>query len=332
MKSREALYYEPAGDGRVRCLLCPNRCLIPDGGTGRCMARRCEAGRLVTLSYGNTVTLACDPIEKKPLYHFLPGSMILSVGPNGCTLACDHCQNWHISREPAPVRYIEPLKLVELAGRDGSIGAAFTYTEPLVWYEYLLDTAPLLRRAGLKSVLVTNGYLEREPAQRIAPLIDACNVDLKAFEDRFYRTYCGGRIEPVKSFIETTAAAGVHVEVTCLVIPGLNDTPAEIGRMARWLAGVSPLIPLHLSRFFPHHRMNDRPPTPQKTLAAAHAAAREFLDYVYVGNILIEGTEDTHCPACGETVIRRKGYSVESRAGPGGTCPACGAAIKGVWE
>ena len=330
INAREALFYEKLDDGRVRCRLCPNLCVVADGSSGRCMVRKNESGRLYTLSYGNTVTAANDPIEKKPLYHFMPGSPILSIGPNGCTLTCDHCQNWQISQEEAPVRYISPEDLVELAGRDGSIGVAFTYTEPLIWFEYLLDALPLLADAGLKSVLVTNGYLNEEPARQIIPLVDAFNVDLKSFDDRFYRQYCGGSIEPVKSFIGL-AAEHSHVEVTCLVIPGLNDTKEEIGKMARWLASISREIPLHLSRFFPRFRMDDRPPTPQETLEMAYGAAREYLDYVYVGNIFIEGTENTVCPSCGADAILRSGYSAELRAA-GGKCPSCGHHIKGVWS
>lgn len=167
--AREARFYERAGEGSVRCLLCPNHCVVTDGKTGRCMVRRNESGTLVTDSYGNTVTVALDPIEKKPLYHFLPGGTILSIGPNGCTLTCDHCQNWRISQEKTPVRYISPEDLVAMAVSEGSVGVAFTYTEPLIWFEYLLDTLPLLRGAGLKSVLVTNGYLEEEPAGELIP-------------------------------------------------------------------------------------------------------------------------------------------------------------------
>jgi pyruvate formate lyase activating enzyme len=328
--AREALFYEKLDDGSVRCRLCPNLCVVKEGSSGRCMVRKNESGTLLTHSYGNTVTAAIDPIEKKPLYHFMPGSPILSIGPNGCTLTCDHCQNWQISQEQAPVRYISPEELVTLAGKDGSVGVAFTYTEPLIWFEYLLDALPLLTGAGLKSVLVTNGYLNEEPARQIVPLVDAFNVDLKSFDDSFYRKYCGGSIEPVKAFIEL-AARHAHVEVTCLVIPGLNDSREDIGRMARWLASISKEIPLHLSRFFPRFRMDDRPPTPQETLGMAYTAAREYLDYVYVGNIFIEGTENTVCPSCGADAILRSGYSAELRAA-GGECPSCGHYIKGVWS
>jgi pyruvate formate lyase activating enzyme len=327
---REALFYEKLEDGRVKCVLCPNFCVIRDGATGRCMVRKNESGRLVTLSYGYTVTAALDPVEKKPLYHFMPGSTILSIGPNGCTLTCDHCQNWQISQEKVPVRYISPEALVETASERGSIGVAFTYTEPLIWFEYLLDALPLLREAGLKSVLVTNGYLNEEPARRIIPLVDGFNVDLKSFSDGFYRGYCGGSIEPVKRFIET-AVPQTHVEVTCLVIPGLNDTEEEIGKMAGWLSGISREIPLHLSRFFPHYRMKDRSPTPQATLEMAYRKAREYLDYVYVGNIFIDGTENTACPECGADAVLRSGYSARLLAADG-KCPSCGHRIKGVWS
>jgi pyruvate formate lyase activating enzyme len=228
------------------------------------------------------------------------------------------------------VTYIAPEELAVLARDRNSAGVAFTYTEPLIWFEYLLDTLPLLADAGLKSVLVTNGYLNEEPARQVVPLVDAFNIDLKSFDDGFYRQYCGGSIGPVKSFIEL-AARHAHVEVTCLVIPGLNDTEEEIGKMARWISGISKEIPLHLSRFFPRFRMDGRPPTPRETLEMAHGAAREYLDYVYVGNIFIEGTENTVCPSCGDDVILRSGYSTQLRAA-GGVCARCGHHIKGVWS
>jgi len=326
----EALYYEKKTDGKVECLLCPHHCLIAPGKNGRCRLRRNEGGTLVALSYGNTVTVAVDPIEKKPLYHFLPGSSILSLGPNGCTLSCDHCQNWNISQMEAPVTFIPPEKLAALAKESGASGVAFTYTEPLLWIEYLLDAAPMLASEGLKSVVVTNGFINEEPGRRIALEIDAFNIDLKGFSDDFYRKYCGGSLEPVKRFI--TIAAGLsHVEVTTLVIPGLNDSPGEIEALARWLAGVSKEIPLHLSRFFPRFRMNGAQPTSAEILKRSHEIARRFLDYVYIGNIFIDGTESTFCPDCGEEVVTRSGYEVEMH-GTGGICPRCGTRIKGVWE
>jgi len=314
----------------VRCLLCPHTCGIPDGGTGNCGVRENEGGTLFARSFGRTVTANIDPIEKKPLYHFMPGSVVLSIGPNGCTLDCDNCQNWNISQERAPTRFIAPGELVELAARDGSIGVAFTYTEPLLWFEYIAEAVPLLRERGLKSVLVTNGFLNEDPAREIAPLIDGFNVDLKSMSDEFYREYCGGRVEPVKRFIEIASAVS-HVEVTNLLIPGLNDRNEDIEALSVWLGSVSRDIPLHFSRFFPQHRMTDRPPTPKERLEEAYRLAKRHLDHVYIGNIALAGTADTYCAECGERVIRRSGYSTDI-LGEGGICPTCNVRVKGVWR
>lgn len=330
MSEREAQYYDHLAGAKVRCRLCPHLCGIPDGERGMCKIRENRAGILYALSYGRTVAANIDPIEKKPLYHFHPGSVILSIGPNACTLSCDNCQNWHISQEPSSTQYLSPEDLVEMAGRGGSIGVAFTYTEPLLWFEYLKDVAPMLRAKGLTSVVVTNGFLSEEPAREIAPLIDAFNVDLKGIRDEFYREVCGGRVEPVKRFIEIAAAVS-HVEVTNLVIPGLNDTDADFEGLAEWLAGVSPEIPLHLSRFFPQYRMTDRSATPMATLRKAYTIASKRLRYVYVGNVVIDGTEDTRCPKCSGVVVRRVGYDVDV-LGAGGRCPSCGTQVKGVWS
>ncbi len=314
----------------MRCLLCPHLCGIPDGGKGRCGARENSGGTLYARSFGRTVTANLDPIEKKPLYHFMPGSLILSIGPNGCTLDCDNCQNWSISQERVPTSFIAPEELVSLAARNGSIGVAYTYTEPLLWFEYIEETAPLLRGEGLKSVLVTNGFLNEEPAREIAPLVDGFNVDLKSMSDEFYCEYCGGGVEPVKRFIEIAAKVS-HVEVTNLLIPGLNDGPGDIAELSEWLGGVSRDIPLHFSRFFPQHRMNDRPPTPKESLETAYTVAKRHLDHVYIGNVAVAGTADTYCADCGERVIRRSGYSTDI-LGREGICPSCNARVKGVWE
>ena len=326
----EALHYTGIDGGRVRCELCPHRCAIADGAAGLCGVRANRGGTLWADSYGRTVTAVVDPIEKKPLYHFMPGGRILSIGPNGCTLSCENCQNWHISKEKAPTRHISPEELVELAGRDGSIGVAFTYTEPLLWFEYLKDVSPLLRAKGLKTVLVTNGFLNEAPALEIAPLIDAMNVDLKSMSDDFYTKVCGGRVEPVKRFIEIASKVS-HVEVTNLVVTGLNDKDADFEALADWLAGVSADIPLHFSRFFPQYRMDEREATPPERLRRAYDIASKRLRYVYVGNIFIDGTEDTRCPKCGAAIVRRSGF--EARLlGSGGRCPTCGTQAKGVWS
>ena len=326
---KEARYYKKLPNDRVRCELCPHMCGLSEGELGKCRLRENRDGTLYAVAYGKTVTVNIDPVEKKPLYHFMPASSILSIGPNGCSFKCDFCQNWHISMEESPTDYVAPEKLVELAKSTGSIGVAFTYTEPLVWFEYVVDAAAALRENGLKSILVTNGFINEGPALELAPLIDGFNIDLKSIRDDFYKKYCDGGVEPVKRFIEI-ANESSHIEVTNLVIPGLNDSPEDIDDLVDWLAGVSDEIPLHFSRFFPQFRMRDRPPTPQETLERAYKTAVKKMKYVYIGNIFIEGTEDTVCPSCGAVVVRRKGYSVET-FGEGGVCPSCGTKIKGVW-
>ncbi len=330
MVIKEAEFYKKLDDGRVKCLLCPNNCTIPEGEKGECRLRENRGGKLIALSYGNTVTTNLDPVEKKPLYHFMPAGLILSVGPNGCTLKCRNCQNWSISQEDAPVRYIGPEELVNLSSRGASVGVAFTYTEPLLYFEYMKDVIPMLREEGKKSVVVTNGYFNRKPVREIVELADGFNVDLKSMDDQFYRKWCDGSVEPVKDFIRM-AAESSHLEVTNLLIPGLNDSREELEAMARWLSEISPDIPLHISRFFPQYKMNDLPPTPRKTLRDAYKIANNYLNYVYIGNVSTPGTSDTFCPECGEKVIERSGYSTRV-LGEKGVCPSCGNKISGVWS
>lgn len=330
MVVKEADYYKKLDDGRVKCLLCPHLCTIREGEKGECRVRENRRGKLISMSYGNTVTTNLDPIEKKPLYHFMPGNLILSVGPNGCTLKCRNCQNWSISQEDAPIRYFSPQDLVDMTSRGGSVGVAFTYTEPLLYFEYMKDVIPLLKERGKKSVVVTNGYLNKKPAREIASLVDGFNVDLKSMSDDFYRKWCDGSVEPVKEFIKL-AYEESHLEVTNLLIPSLNDSPEDVEGMAKWLSGISPDIPFHISRFFPHYQMNDLPPTPRKSLEDAYQIASNYLNFVYVGNIAIPGTSDTACPECGEAIIKRSGYSTRVLC-EDGVCPSCGNKIVGVWS
>ncbi|HMA75712.1 MAG TPA: AmmeMemoRadiSam system radical SAM enzyme [Candidatus Krumholzibacteriaceae bacterium] len=330
MDKKEALYYSKSEGNIVRCHLCPHECVIREGNRGRCRVRENTGGELFTLSYGRTVTVNLDPIEKKPLFHFIPSSRILSIGPNGCTFTCKNCQNWNISQEEMPTRYISPRELIDLAEEESSAGVAFTYTEPLIWYEYLLDVLPLLKEEGLKSVVITNGFINEEPALELAGMVDGFNIDLKSFNNDFYRKYCGGEVEYVKNFIEIASSVS-HVEVTNLLIPGLNDSPEETEAMCRWLSEVSREIPIHFSRFFPHYRMNDRPPTSAETLQKAYEIGRRYLDYVYIGNIFINGTENTYCPECGTVVVERSGFSADNHL-DSGCCPSCGREIKGVWS
>lgn len=310
----------------MQCNLCPQGCFIRPGRTGVCRVRKNIDQTLYTVNYGQVSSLAVDPIEKKPLYHFYPGTTILSAGTIGCNLSCGFCQNWHISQAEADTRYLSPSAMVELAQEQRRknprmIGIAYTYSEPLMWYEWVLDVSREAKERGLLNVLVTNGYIRPEPLSDLAPEIDAANVDLKAFSDEFYRRTCGGRLGPVMDTIGLLVKKGVHVEVTTLLIAGENDGEEEIAGIARWLAEIDPAIPYHISRYFPHYKYT-KAPTPTKTLLKAYDIAREYLFYVYLGNIGGGQWSDTLCPRCKNTVVAR--YPALSIRLEQGKCPDCG--------
>lgn len=273
----------------IACGLCPHDCHLSSGQTGFCGTRRNEAGRIISLSYGQVTSLALDPIEKKPLYHFYPRSVILSVGSFGCNMACAFCQNYSISqgRQEVVQGEFSPEKLAEFAHRAkaeaGSIGVAFTYNEPLLSYDYLLDVLPLLRSDGQKIVLVTNGQINAGPLAKLLPLVDAMNIDLKAFTEDKYK-WLGGDLETTKHTITAAVAAGVHVEVTTLVVPGVNDLEEEMEAEARWLASMQADMPLHLSRYFPRYKFHAEA-TSLATLQALKNIARKYLQFVYLGNV-----------------------------------------------
>jgi len=321
---REALYYVPLPDSRVHCRLCPAECRLKPDRRGICRSRYNENGRLLTDNFGETVTVAIDPIEKKPLYHFHPATEIVSIGANGCNLACRHCQNWNISQEKAGTVYIAPEKLPEVAARQNSIGVAYTYTEPIIWYEYILEAAPAVKAAGLVNVMVSNGYINPEPLQALLPLIDAWNVDLKGMRPEFYRRVCRGKLEPVLDAIGIIGRSSAHIEVTNLVIPGLNDQDEDFHRLGEFLAGVDQSIPLHLSAYHPSYKA-DYPPTPQDTLIRAHRIARQYLSYVFVGNMEIKDCSHTYCPGCQNLLIERSWYRVRlAGIDSAGHCHKCG--------
>lgn len=325
-----ARFYTGEND-KIRCLLCPRRCLIGEGHTGFCGVRRVEKGELYTENYGFCAALHWDPIEKKPLYHFYPGRQILSVGTYGCNLRCSFCQNWSLvlGRPEADDRRLSPEELLALLQRAGGpdevVGMAYTYNEPTIWYEYVAETARLLHEHGYRNVLVTNGYISPEPLVELLPYIDAMNIDVKAFNDSFYEQHCRGRRGPVLETV-ALAAASVHVEVTALLIPTLNDRPEELARLSSWLAGIDPEIPLHFSRYFPRHRMS-LPPTPPETMLAAREIALEKLHYVYLGNIEIAGSADTRCPRCGNLLIARSLYQIRMPGLRDNRCLQCDAPI-----
>jgi pyruvate formate lyase activating enzyme len=319
----EARFYERTEQGRIRCRLCPHNCRIASGGHGQCRVRFNRDGELQIPFYGKLSSIATDPIEKKPLYHFYPGLQILSVGFVGCSFHCPFCQNYRISQDTqAPTETVSPDELVRLAVRAGSFGIAYTYSEPMVHMEYVLDTARGARTAGLKNVLVSNGFVNPEPAEELIGLMDAANIDLKTFDPEFYRQEIGGDLEEVKRFLGQ-AAGKLVLEVTTLIIPSKNDTGEEVEAMARFLASLDPDIPYHLSAYYPTYRYTI-PPTPPSTLRELGEIARRHLRYVYLGNI---GSEEsnTSCRACNNLLVRRRGYQVTVPGLREGKCSRCGA-------
>jgi len=282
-----AMYFRKIESSKVHCCLCPHNCVIEPGGIGTCKARKNINGELYSINYGQVASVSLDPIEKKPLYRFHPGSSILSVGTFGCNLKCSFCQNWNIAHGSPELSEISPSRLVEIAENykaKGNIGIAYTYNEPAIWYEYVYESSRLAKEKGLYNVMVTNGFISEKPLKNLLPFIDAMNIDVKAYTSSFYNNICKGTLESVKKTVEECAQR-CHVEVTTLVIPGLNDSLDEIEEMSRWLSSLRSDIPLHLSRFFPNYKMQDLPPTPEKTLINARNRALKHLEYVYIGNV-----------------------------------------------
>lgn len=322
----KALYFEKRNE-KLRCLLCPHHCLLAEGETGICGVRKAVDEVLYTMNYGLLAAVNLDPIEKKPLYHYHPGRPILSIGTYGCNLLCSFCQNWSLARGKADDRSerVKPEDVLDMLKREGgpaqNIGIAYTYNEPSIWYEFVLDTAKLLNRHGYKNILVTNGYINQEPLRELLPYIDAMNIDVKAFGDSFYKDYCGGLKAPVIKTVEI-AVKGCHVEITSLIIPTLNDNPGELEAMAAWLAELNPDIPLHLSRYFPQYRLN-LPPTPHAVMEEAKKIASKHLRYVYLGNIELPGSGNTICPYCGNLLIERSRYAVKMKGLDGSACSNC---------
>ena len=324
--------------GTVQCLLCPHGCIIEPGQRGTCGVRANIDGELVSLVYGRPVAVHVDPIEKKPLYHFQPGSGSFSIATVGCNLGCRFCQNWEISQalpEDVPPYELPPERVVDEALRYGCSSISYTYTEPIIFYEYMFDTATLARQSGLKNVMVTAGYINQGPLEQLATVIDAVNVDLKAMSDRYYREMCYGTLEPVLRTILTLVEAGVWVELTNLVIPGWNDSEEDITALVDWvLSEIGSSVPLHFSRFMPMYQLTELPPTPVETLSSARSAALSAgMSFVYVGNVVTAEGSHTFCPGCGRRLIARQGYLIdEMTLTPEGNCPDCGEPIPGVWS
>ncbi|MEW6719569.1 MAG: AmmeMemoRadiSam system radical SAM enzyme [Thermodesulfobacteriota bacterium] len=326
-EGRPASWWRPEEDA-VRCGLCPHRCRIARGKAGICGVRENRGGTLYAATYGKVAAIAMDPIEKKPLFHFHPGSEILSVGSVGCNFRCEFCQNWHLVQKRTALQDVRIAELVETARRQRSIGIAYTYNEPLIQLEFVLDCSKAFRAAGMKNVLVTNGFVSPEPLEELLPHVDAMNIDLKSMDAAFYREVCGGELSAVLDTVRT-ASKRTHVELTTLLYTGRNDSEAQLRAVIDFVAATDPEIPLHFSRYFPQHRAT-APPTPAARLEWAWRTAREKLPYVYVGNLRLPGAEDTVCPSCRSTVVRRTGYSADTPGLSGDRCVSCGARLRFV--
>jgi len=336
---KRAMFYEKADDNKVVCGLCNHHCHIKDGRRGICGVRENQGGRLYSLVYGKLVAENADPVEKKPLFHFQAGSQSYSISTVGCNFRCLHCQNFQISQYPQMHEgdifgtNRTPETVVEAADRAGCRSVSYTYVEPTVFYEFAYDCAVLARKKGLKNIFVSNGYMSPEVTRHLAKVLDGINIDIKAFTDDFYKKVCKAKLQPVLDNVKLMHELGVWVEVTTLIIPGLNDSTDELKGIARFIKSVDASIPWHVTAFYPTYKMTDRPPTPISSLRKARdIGLKEGLRFVYEGNIPGEGGENTYCPACGMELISRFGFSIRHNRIQNGRCPECGEPIQGVWK
>ncbi len=332
-----AKYFRTLDELRVECTLCPRGCRVADLERGYCGVRENRGGHYVTLVHSRPCAMHNDPIEKKPLFHYLPGSTALSLGTAGCNMECRFCQNWRMAQfrpEQVQSQAVGPGELVRLAGRENSSSIAFTYSEPVVFFEYMLDTAVRARKDGVGSVMISNGYINQEPLLELVKTLSAVKIDLKAFSDRFYREMCSGKLEPVLETLKTLGRSGIWFEIVVLVLPTENDSRDELLRMCRWIAAnLGPDVPVHFTRFQPMYKVRNLPSTPVSTLEMAHAVARECgLHFPYVGNVPGHPTESTFCPGCSKRVIHRVGFRILEKRMDGGACGGCGRPLPGIWS
>ncbi|MCF7888077.1 MAG: AmmeMemoRadiSam system radical SAM enzyme [Candidatus Omnitrophica bacterium] len=334
---KEAMLYEKLGDKLVHCFLCNHHCKIKPGNFGLCNVRKNVEGQLKTLVYAEAIAAGVDPIEKKPLYHFLPGSFSYSIATIGCNFKCDFCQNWQISQaskkdpDNFPGQKLEPVAVVEKALENNCKSISYTYTEPTIFFEYAYDTAVLAKEKGLYNNFVTNGYMTKQAIDKFAPYLDAANIDLKSFHDSFYKETCQGSLQPVLDSIKYMKELGIWVEVTTLIIPGQNDSEQELRQIAEFIASIDKSIPWHISRFHPDYKNRDNHPTPQTTLQKAYSLGKKAgLNYIYLGNI--GQSENTFCPNCGKRVIERPYFSATKTQLREGRCVFCKNLIKGIFN
>ena len=327
----EALFYHKIDDEKVKCELCPHNCIISNGKSGTCKVRINKNGTLISENYGVVSSIGFDPIEKKPLYHFYPNTEILSVGSLGCNLHCKFCQNWQISQTSVSEfgresRFYKPDKIIELAlSRENNSGIAYTYNEPIVFFEFVIDIAKKAKEHNLKNVMVTNGFINKEPLDELNKYIDAYSVDLKAFNNDFFTEYTKSKLGPVKESLMNIAKAGKHLEITNLVIPGLNDNPGEFEQMVKWIKeNLGKDVVLHISRYYPTYKLTIEATSVQKMIQL-NEIAKNYLDHVYLGNVLLSEGNNTFCPNCNEMLISRSGYFTKLRSiNKNGDCTNCG--------
>lgn len=334
---KEAMLYEKLEDKKVKCSLCAHRCLINEGKRGICFVRENQGGTLYSLVYGRVTSMHIDPIEKKPLFHFLPASSSFSIATVGCNFKCKHCQNFEISQYPKEHggdimgTSVTPEAIVEAAEGNGCESISYTYTEPTIFFEFAYDCARLAHERGIKNVFVSNGYTTPEATRLIAPYLDGNNIDLKG-SDKFYKEICSAKVEPVKETIKLMKELGVWVEVTTLIIPDHNDSEDDLKAIAEFIKSVDPAMPWHVTQFYPTYKLTDKPRTPVKTLRWARELGLQIgLKYVYEGNVPGEGGENTYCPTCKEILIQRFGFSIIENRMKDGRCSRCGTSLEGVW-
>ncbi|UCH85249.1 MAG: AmmeMemoRadiSam system radical SAM enzyme [Candidatus Latescibacterota bacterium] len=334
---REARFYEKLPYKKIRCKLCPRECVIDEMERGYCGVRENRNGTYYTLVYSRPCTYHADPIEKKPFFHVLPGSLAFSIATAGCNVNCKFCQNWEISQtRPEQVRsiYMPPKKVVVLARETKCRSIAYTYSEPVIFYEYMMDAAAAGRDSKILSVVVTGGYIHKEPLVELCKMVDAIKVDLKSYSESYYRDVVNGELKPVLDALVTMIDAGVWTEIVYLVVPTLNDGDDELAGLSRWIvSNLGPDVPVHFTRFHPQYLLKNLPPTPVETLERAKAIAdAEGLRYVYVGNVPGHPAEHTFCPGCGRAVVERRGYRIYAVHIDDGTCKFCNGHIAGVWN
>jgi pyruvate formate lyase activating enzyme len=333
---KEAMFQEETARG-IMCRICPNECVLKEGELSKCNNRKVIRSKLYTLAYGNPCSVNVDPIEKKPLYHFLPGSRAFSIATAGCNLVCLNCQNWTISQtSPDKTRNYDlmPEKVVTECISKGCKSIAYTYSEPITFYEYAYDTAVLAKKAGIKNIFKSNGYIYPEPLKKLCSVIDAANIDLKAFNESTYLKLAGGKLQPVLDSLKTYRDMGVWLEITNLIVPTWTDNLDEIRKMCRWLSDNGfKKVPVHFSRFYPTYKLEQLPPTPVDTLnKAVKIAAEEGLIYIYTGNVPGNEMSDTKCPNCGASLVIRQGFRIAANNLANGRCNKCGSIIDGVWN